>query len=565
MKKYIIIFWLAFTAIAVKVSFAQLSPGDLSEAHANLEGLKNCQECHETGKQVSSQKCLACHKILNARISEGKGLHALEGHKDCILCHVEHLGRSADLIHWPGGMQAFDHTQVGYKLEGKHAELNCRQCHQAKNIANIDKFKDAGRNPERTFLGLQQNCLSCHRDEHRGQLTGACLSCHTFDGWRPATKFSHATTKFALTGKHMQVECAKCHKPVTDNKYSDDKDYLQFTVLNYGKCSDCHEDIHRGKFNQACSECHNTSGWKQTNLTEFDHAKTNFPLKGKHADLKCESCHPAGQALTGLKYARCLDCHQDYHQGQFANRPSGGDCNECHTESGFVPAKFTIDDHQKTKFKLEGAHLAIPCLACHKKITNQAGVETMQFDFKSSRCADCHKDPHAGEADKYAKAEGCRNCHNVDSWRKISFDHKLTGFALEGKHSEVACRKCHLPVNENVSQHSLRFTGLKKACESCHDDIHQGQFTKQIEIHGVSMKITDCDRCHTSTNWAPRKFNHNRDTAFKLEGAHESVKCDGCHQKVNREGKTFTWFKPIDTSCEHCHGENVPKEKRGDS
>ena len=37
---------------------AQLSPGDLANAHKNLEGLENCTKCHEIGKKVLPEKCL---------------------------------------------------------------------------------------------------------------------------------------------------------------------------------------------------------------------------------------------------------------------------------------------------------------------------------------------------------------------------------------------------------------------------------------------------------------------------------------------------------------------------
>ena len=33
---------------------AQLSPGDLSKPHANLEGLENCTQCHDAGKKISA-------------------------------------------------------------------------------------------------------------------------------------------------------------------------------------------------------------------------------------------------------------------------------------------------------------------------------------------------------------------------------------------------------------------------------------------------------------------------------------------------------------------------------
>jgi hypothetical protein len=133
---------------------AQLSPGDLAEVHAFLEGLKNCESCHEARKQISPGKCLQCHKILNESIASGKGLHKNEGYDDCVSCHVEHLGRDSELIWWPDGINNFDHTATGYRLEGKHNGLDCGKCHKADHIQSYEEFLNADKNLNRTFLGL---------------------------------------------------------------------------------------------------------------------------------------------------------------------------------------------------------------------------------------------------------------------------------------------------------------------------------------------------------------------------------------------------------------------------
>ena len=83
-----------------QLAFAQLSPGDLSQAHSHLEGLSNCTKCHEIGKKVVATKCLSCHSILKERIDNKKGLHANVGYEDCFDCHSEHHGRKYQLIYW---------------------------------------------------------------------------------------------------------------------------------------------------------------------------------------------------------------------------------------------------------------------------------------------------------------------------------------------------------------------------------------------------------------------------------------------------------------------------------
>jgi len=42
--------------------YGQISPGDLSNAHKDLEGMSNCTKCHALGEKVENNKCLDCHK-----------------------------------------------------------------------------------------------------------------------------------------------------------------------------------------------------------------------------------------------------------------------------------------------------------------------------------------------------------------------------------------------------------------------------------------------------------------------------------------------------------------------
>jgi len=553
-----------FTVVLLlfKSANSQLSPGDLHQAHANLEGLKNCESCHEAGRKISSNKCLGCHAALKERIDSGKSLHSRADHNDCVVCHVEHLGRDSDLIAWSPSQEQLDHSVTGYILSGKHAQIKCRQCHDMKNIMDRDNLTAGKANLNKTFLGLSQKCASCHRDEHRGQYAADCINCHNTTVWKPAPLFDHNTAKFKLTGRHNQVECQKCHLPIADEIYPDDKSYLKFVNLKYETCNNCHSDVHKGKFGTVCETCHNTSEWKDVKQVNFDHSKTHFPLLGKHSKLACEKCHLPGKSVAGLRYEKCLDCHTDYHQGDFIHRASKGECQECHAVNGFSPSLFTLELHQKGKYQLDGSHLAIPCIACHAKYTTDSGIESARFSFQSTKCNSCHNDPHKGKVRQYVEKTGCETCHNVISWSRIQYDHSQTKFILEGKHFTNSCRSCHRSQDLKINPDSLQFSGSGKDCQDCHKDIHRGQFrSASSETKGAEK--TECGRCHTSNNWFPEKFVHNRDAKFKLEGAHQSTKCDGCHKKIREQDNTFTWFKPIETACKSCHDPKM-LEKSGE-
>ena len=121
---------------------AQLSPGELAKSHAALEGVKNCNACHETVRGISPDKCLACHTVLRARIQKGEGIHSRTAFRECQSCHVEHQGRDFQLVWFKEGQEKFDHALTGYPLEGKHAVLRCQSCHQPRLIGDQKKLLD---------------------------------------------------------------------------------------------------------------------------------------------------------------------------------------------------------------------------------------------------------------------------------------------------------------------------------------------------------------------------------------------------------------------------------------
>ncbi len=465
---------LALIVFGLAPVHAQLSPGKLASPHESLEGLTNCTKCHELGEGPSADKCLACHTTVRARIKAGAGLHhryvTVEG-KACFECHSDHAGREFKLVTWPGGIKKFDHTSTGFTLEGKHATLQCRDCHQPGNIKEPLRAEDQSIDLTRTYFGLRRDCLSCHVDQHRAQLGDNCLKCHTQDKWKPATGFDHNRTAFVLTGKHRRVDCAKCHKSQADPNTTDPKKavYVTYTGLAHKVCTNCHRDKHEGKFGADCTQCHQTSGWKQLTMVkgDFNHDKTAFPLRGRHTAVACDKCHRSGTVLGPMKHDRCVDCHSDIHRGQFASRADGGKCEACHTVDGFLPALYTIADHQKTKFQLAGAHLAQPCIACHKTATDSKG-EYRVFTVEDFTCTGCHTDIHRGQFAVGEPVRQCTDCHNIDDWHKLKFNHDSdTEYKLVGAHKRVKCDGCHTTVAIDGAS-VTRYRGLDTDCRSCH-------------------------------------------------------------------------------------------------
>ena len=520
----IIIILLFFTSI----TFAQISPGDLTDAHANLEGLSKCTKCHELGEKVLNSKCLECHSEINTLINSGSGYHSSSEVKvkECGSCHPEHFGRKFKIVNF--NPDDFDHGKTGYILTGSHVKTKCKECHQEKNISDPEIKKRKG-----TYLGLNSNCFSCHEDHHQGILGDNCSSCHNTEKFKPAANFDHQNAKFKLTGKHINVYCLKCH-PV---RKQNGKDFQVFVGLDFANCTPCHNDVHKGRFGKDCKNCHITTGFNIINRARFNHDNTNFPLIGKHRFVDCNKCHKTNLKAK-LKFAKCTDCHSDYHEKQFIVNNQVQNCSDCHDEYGFEKAQFSIDQHNKTEFRLTGAHLAVACQTCHligeKWLFKKVGLE----------CVSCHKNIHGNEIEnKYMRNNNCTGCHTTESWSTIFFEHKRTGFELLGKHKEQTCRKCHEDTKTGIGE-NLIFRSTESNCEYCHNDVHEGQFKEG--------EFSDCTRCHTYEDWKPDKFDHEK-TNFSLKGAHEKLKCVRCHPVIDKGTKKIVKYKLEDFKCATCH------------
>ncbi|MDR3666328.1 MAG: cytochrome c3 family protein [Ignavibacteriaceae bacterium] len=504
--------------------YPQISPGDLTNAHSKYEGISNCTKCHVLGKQVDNSRCLDCHNDIKDLISSGRGYHSsgdVKG-KTCSQCHSEHHGRNFKIINF--NKDNFDHKKTLFDLTGKHSKTQCFGCHQQKYI----RYKSA-KLLNNTYLGLDMNCISCHEDFHQGTLSNDCINCHNTEAFKPAPKFNHNNSQFKLTGSHIKVECVKCHIWVI----KDGKDYQKFKGILYSSCINCHKDVHQGKFGNECKSCHETSTFKKINQQAVNHDKTNYPLIGKHRSVACQACHK-NDLNSKPKYKKCIDCHSDYHKGDFVVNGEVKDCRDCHNEFGYSPSQFTIENHDKTSYKLTGSHLAVSCRSCH------FNNDSWHFKNIGNNCIDCHKNVHGNELNAHIMPDNdCRVCHETNNWYSIQYDHNKTAFKLIGKHMSVECGKCHHKDENGKSVY--KFVSTKSECFNCHKDIHFGQF-----------KDSMCTNCHGFVNWIPETFDHNK-TAFPLEGAHKNLFCNSCHKKTEVEGNTFVKYKLENFKCAACH------------
>jgi hypothetical protein len=264
---------------------------------------------------------------------------------------------------------------------------------------------------------------------HTLSFGSACLDCH--DGVdRFDDNFDHNSFSFQIQGKHIGLNCDKCHfnaRVLAD---------FQTTSQD---CNSCHQkdEPHAGRFGTKCADCHTENGWLPAS---FDHDLSSFKLEGEHREVACESCH-RNNVFAGTP-SDCYSCHQrdDEHNGNF-----GTDCAACHNPSDWEDADF---DHNRSRFPLTGGHTGVACERCHS-----GG----QFAGLSTACESCHSDPafHAG-----LFGLDCAACHTTENWA-AKYRGPHPGIADEGgsgvNHGGGSCRSCHTQTLHTAT------------CDECHN------------------------------------------------------------------------------------------------
>src|SRR5205807_1743944 len=187
----------------------------------------SCIACHASGnfeKPLKFANCTDCHKDIH------NGQFANRPQKgECSECHKVEGWK-------PSLFGVKEHATSKYPLEGKHAKVECAKCHIPAGKETIYKVKFA-------------SCTDCHKDAHDGQFAGKpylnrCEPCHTVADFHRTlfTIAKHKQTKFPLTGAHVAVSCAECHKVGAAGR----KDKIIPFYFKDKTCTGCHADPHRG-------------------------------------------------------------------------------------------------------------------------------------------------------------------------------------------------------------------------------------------------------------------------------------------------------------------------------
>lgn len=277
-----------------------------------------CEECHKPLRprrgtpyvqyvQMAFERCEDCHE------DEHKGKMVGE----CIDCHTT---SGWDRINRTTFEERFDHDSTEFPLVGAHGDAKCSTCHGPSPTRNDTLYISFVPATQQQAYPppVAEDCLSCHRDSHRGAFADAvggiaCESCHHETAWEPAEydiARHNRDTDFALTGAHVATLCFACHEIAEGDR--------QVAVWHFDRddCVSCHEsdDPHQSQFpDTACDDCHDDESFT---VAVFDHDKTRYPLDGEHRDVPCADCHPEEMNPDGTSFVRYA--------------PLGMDCRDCH-------------------------------------------------------------------------------------------------------------------------------------------------------------------------------------------------------------------------------------------
>lgn len=239
------------------------------------------------------------------------------------------------------------------------------------------------------------------------------------------------------------------------------------------------------------------------------HNETAFPLDGRHRDVPCESCHPAG-VYKGTPTA-CFDCHWVRRQDDRYRLQLGSQCQQCHRPTAWTSVQW--DHGAMTGLPLAGAHRQLSCESCHSDDT---------FAGKQADCVSCHRqDYEATRAPNHAAAgfpTSCDTCHRVSdtSFAGARFDHAAT-YPLVGQHAQQTCATCH---TGNV------YAGTTRECVGCHRAAYDRTTMPSHVAAGFAVTCQDCHR-PTDASFQGAGFNHS--AVFPLQGQHAQQACASCH------------------------------------
>ena len=448
--------------------------GPLSYNHARLQD--DCSQCHDPFGSVSAGKCTSCHERFDAEIYTLEAHYAYRSDDSsrlgtahstlvCADCHVEHLGRQAELTEVSDerclachafGQFPGDHPEFDAVLADDRTSLNFTHIDHITEYGVMDELPEGA--------SLEAACLYCHRPDRQGKgfepldFETTCASCHLELG----TKTPYVQI---LSASRAGVETAESLKRSLNGE--------RWVGLSAG--SDMFErkgDTLRKR------ELDHADAWILENLERFHDTKTillalsrlvTASAAGEPFDAQRELYVTLIEELDKLARRTSLQSERQWAQGRVLQlqevlrrqaalsepdlrralkmadwRPArqmkaelettarlaedlSRPCRECHQLDEMQIAAVDANQHTLRRAEFDhGAHvLVLSCLECHAAIPVREAYDGQQDVDRSSDKAETQNLPGI---------ENCKSCHSASS----------------GSH---ACATCHYfhPNKERAS------------------------------------------------------------------------------------------------------------------
>jgi cytochrome b subunit of formate dehydrogenase len=343
----------------------------------------------------------------------------------------------------------------------------------------------------------------------------------------------------ALAAPPSDAECLACHDTVKANAFA-------ASIHAAIGCTGCHADIAAAPHETApkpvdCALCHEaaTAAWKG-------------------------SLHAKG-IETGVRSAKCIDCHGPVHEILPSADPKSRTfrnavpktCGRCHAQ----------------KFIVEQASLSTaPSVSYQESVHGRAAS---RGSVKAAVCTDCHEahavlpgnDPQSGIF-KFNVGRTCGKCHAAIA---LKYGGGVHGKALaRGNWNSPVCTDCH--GIHAIARASDPARGPRASCARCHESVKLAQefdvpvarvesFT--ASYHGLARQMgsktaADCASCHgahdilpSSNRWSPINKNNLAAACGKCHpGAQDKFAAGNVHlvegaAAADIPTKAITWIKWI--------------------
>jgi hypothetical protein len=221
------------------------------------------------------------------------------------------------------------------------------------------------------------------------------------------------------------------------------------------------------------------------------------------------------------------------------------------------------------------------CVSCHpldsigtsrRGVLRPTGADTalagMHNAFAQTDCLECHSD-HAGPDPANATREFSHEALSSDFRQRCTTCHDGNR-PVDDLHRQMGddCGGCHTTTEWKPATFDHQKVATRRTCTACHE-----QKRPADELH--RQVGDDCGGCHTTTEWKPATFDHQKvATRRTCTACHEQKRpvddlhrqmgddCGACHTTTEWKPATFEHQKVASRrTCTACHEQKRPADE----